>query len=94
MPRILKILHGVLMPLRNRCLVPPSCRTLCDPTDCSAPGLPVLRHLPECAHTPVCRVHDAIQSSHPLLAPSPLALENNDRELGRSSRLHDWIVFT
>ena len=27
--------------------------TLCNPTDCSTPGLPVLQHLPEFAQTPV-----------------------------------------
>ena len=49
-----------------------SCLTLCDPMDCSMPGLPVHHQLPELAQTPVCRVSDAIQSSHPLLAPSLL----------------------
>ena len=32
-----------------------------DPTDCSAPGLPVHHHLPEFAQTHVHRVSDAIQ---------------------------------
>ena len=30
-----------------------SCPTLCDPMDCSPPGLPVLHYLPEFAQTPV-----------------------------------------
>ena len=47
--------------------------TLCDPMDCSTPGLPVLHQLPELAQTHVHRVSDAIQPSHPLLSPSPLA---------------------
>ena len=47
-----------------------SCPTLCDPVDCSMPGLPVHHQLPELAQTHVHRVSDAIQPSHPLLSPS------------------------
>ena len=50
-----------------------SCPTLCDPMDCSTPGLPVHHHLPEFAQTHVHRVGDAIQPSHPLSSPSPPA---------------------
>ena len=50
-----------------------SCPTLCDLTDCSTPGFPVLHHLPEFALTHVCWSGDAIQLSHPLLSPSPPA---------------------
>ena len=50
-----------------------SCLTLCDPMDCSTPGLPVHHQLPELAQTHVHRVGDAIQPSHPLLSPSPPA---------------------
>ena len=32
------------------CSVTNSCPTLCDPVDCSTPGFPVLRCLPEFAH--------------------------------------------
>ena len=42
------------------------CLTLCDPMDCSTPGLLVHHQLPELTQTHVCRVSDAIQSSHPL----------------------------
>ena len=48
------------------------CPTLCNPTDCSTPGFPVHRQLPELTQTHVHRVGDAIQPSHPLLSPSPL----------------------
>ena len=48
-----------------------SCVTLCDPMDCSTPGLPVPHQLPELAQTLVHQVSDAIQPSHPLLSPSP-----------------------
>ena len=47
-----------------------SCPTLCDPMDCSMPGLPVHHQLPEPTQTHVHHVGDAIQSSHPLSSPS------------------------
>ena len=43
-----------------------SCPTLCDPMNCSTPGLPVHHQLPEFTQTHVHRVGDAIQPSHPL----------------------------
>ena len=51
-----------------------SCPTLCDPMDCSTPGLPVHHQLLEFIETYVDWVGDAIQPSHPLLTPSPPAL--------------------
>ena len=48
-----------------------SCPTLCDPMNCSTPGLPVHHQLPEFAQTHVQRVGDAIQPAHPLSSPSP-----------------------
>ena len=48
-----------------------SCQTLCDPMNCSMPGLPVHHQLPEFTQTHVHRVGDAIQPSHPLSSPSP-----------------------
>ena len=50
-----------------------SCPTLCDPMDCSTPGLPVHHQLTELTQTHVHWVSDAIQPSHPLLSPSPPA---------------------
>ena len=50
-----------------------SCSTLCDPMNCSTPGLPVHHQLPEFTQTHVHQVSDAIQPSHPLLPPSPPA---------------------
>ena len=50
-----------------------SCTTLCDPMNCSTPGLPVHHQLPEFTQTHVHRVSDAFQPSHPLLSPSPPA---------------------
>ena len=49
------------------------CPTLCDPMNCSMPGLPVHHQLPEFTQTHVHRVGDAIQPSHPLSSPSPSA---------------------
>ena len=50
-----------------------SCPTLWEPMNCSRPGLPVHHQLPEFTETHVHRVSDAIQPSHPLSSPSPLA---------------------
>ena len=50
-----------------------SCPILCDPMNRSTPDLPVHHQLPEFTDTHVHRVSDAIQPSHPLLSPSPLA---------------------
>ena len=49
------------------------CVRLCDPMDCSTPGLPVHHQLLEFTQTPVQGVTDAIQPSHPLSSPSPPA---------------------
>ena len=50
-----------------------SCPTLCNPMNCSTPGLPVHHHLPEFTQTHVHQVSDAIQPSHPWPSPSPPA---------------------
>ena len=46
-----------------------SCPTLCDPMDCSMPGLSVHRQLPDFTQTHVHWIDDVIQPSHPLLSP-------------------------
>ena len=51
-----------------------SCLTLCHLMNCSTPCLPVHHHLLEFTQTHVHQVGDAIQPSHPLLSPSPPAL--------------------
>ena len=43
------------------------CPTLCDPMNCSMPGLPVHHQLLEFTQTHVLQVGDAIQPSHPIL---------------------------
>ena len=50
-----------------------SCPTLCNPMNCSTPGLPVHHQLPEFTQIHVHRVSDAIQPSHPQSSPSPPA---------------------
>ena len=47
-----------------------SCPTLCDPMNCSTPGLPVHHQLPEPIQTHVRWVGDAIQLSYPLSSAS------------------------
>ena len=49
------------------------CPTLCNPMNHSMPGLPTHHQLPESTQTHVHWVDDAIQPSHPLSFPSPLA---------------------
>ena len=51
-----------------------SCPTLCNPMNCSMPGLPVHHQLLESTQTHVHWVSDAIQPSHPLLSLCPHAL--------------------
>ena len=51
------------------CSVAQSCPSLCDPMNCSTPGLPVIQFLLKLVKTHVCWVDDAIQPSHPLFLP-------------------------
>ena len=57
-----------------------SCPTLCDPMNCSMPGLPVHHQLPESTQTHAHQVGDAIQPSHPLSSPSPPALNPSQHQ--------------
>ena len=50
-----------------------SCPTLCDPMNCSTPGLPVYHQLPEFTQIHIHRVDDAIQPSYLLSSCSPHA---------------------
>ena len=63
-----------------------SCPTLCDPMNCSTPGLPIHHQLSEYTQTPVHWVGDAIQPSHPLLSPSLPALN-----LSQHQGLFQWV---
>ena len=57
-----------------------SCPTLCDPMNCSTPGLPVHHQLPEFIQTHVHRVGDAIQPSYPLSSTSPPTLNPSQHQ--------------
>ena len=63
-----------------------SCLTLCDPMDCSMPGFPVHRQLLERTQIHVHRIGDVIQTSHPLLYPSPPAFN-----LSKHQGLFQWV---
>ena len=63
-----------------------SCPILCNPMNCSTPGLPVHHQLLEPTQTPVHQVSDAIQPSHPLLSPSPSALN-----VSQHQGLFQWV---
>ena len=70
-------------------LVTQSCLTLCDPMNCSTPGVPVHHQIPELTQIHVHRVSDTIQSSHPLLSPSPPAPKPSQHQsLSNESTLH------
>ena len=57
-----------------------SCPTLCNPMDCSTSGFPVHHQFPKLAQTCVHQVADAIQTSHPLLPPSPPAFNLSQQQ--------------
>ena len=61
------------------------CLTICHPMDCSMLGLPVHHQFLEFTQTHLHWVHDAIQSSHPLLSP-PLNLN-----LSQHQGLFKWV---
>ena len=64
-----------------------SCPTLCNPLDCSMPGLSVHHQLPEFTQTHAHWVGDAIQPSHTLSSPSPPAFN-----LSLHQGLFKWIA--
>ena len=59
--------------------------SLCDPMDCSTPGLPIHQQLPEPTQTHVHWVSDVIQPSNPLLAPFPAL------NLSQHQGLFKWV---
>ena len=60
--------------------------TLCDSMNLSTPGLPVNHRLAESTQTHVHWVSDVIQPFHPLLSPSPPALN-----LSQHQGLFQWV---
>ena len=71
------------------CLVAKSCLALCCLMNCSTPGFPVFHYLLEFAETHVHWVGDGIQPSHPLLPPSPPALN-----LFQHQGIFQWAGFS
>ena len=63
-----------------------SCPTVCSPMDCSMPGFPVHRQLPELTQTHVHWVNGAIQPSHLLSSPFPPAFN-----LSQHWGLFQWV---
>ena len=63
-----------------------SCPTLCDPMNCSTPGLPVHHQIPESTQTYVHQVGDVTEPFHPLLSPSHPALN-----LSQHQGLFQWV---
>ena len=62
------------------------CPTVCNPMNRSMPGLPVHHQLLEPTQTHVHWVSDATELSHPLLSPSPPALN-----LSQCQGLFKWV---
>ena len=71
-------------------LVTQSCPTLCDPMNCTTPGLPVHHQLPEFTQTHVRRVGDGILPSHPRSSPSPPALNPSQHQSFPMSQHFAW----
>ena len=67
------------------CSVAQSCLPLCNPMDCSTPGLPVPHHLLRFAQVHVHCFGDAIQPSHPLMPSSSSTLN-----LSQHQGLFQW----
>ena len=85
----LKQLNSKFITLKNSAFLgPDQCSSvqslsrvrLCDPIYRSKPGLPVHHQLPEFTQTHVHQVGDTIQPSHPLLSPSPPALNPSQHQ--------------
>ena len=89
LPRSKHLLISYLILLVQFNSVAQSCPTLCDPMNCSMPGLPVHHQLSEFTQTHVHRVSDAIQPSHPLSSPSPPAPNPSQHQ-----SLFQWVNFS
>ena len=81
-----KLLTEIVTGMFCCCSVTQLCLTICDPMVYSTPGFPVLHYLTEFAQTHVHWVNDAIQQSHPLLSPSPPALN-----LSQHQGFFQWV---
>ena len=77
--------HSLIVPFNS---VAQLYLNLCDPMECSTPGLPVLHHLAEFAQTHVHWISNVIQPSCLLLTPSPPAIFPSIRVFSNESALH------
>ena len=78
-----QVMWGFLQQLSS---VTQSCPTLCDPVNCSTPGLLVHHQIPEFTQTHIHWVGDAIQPSHPLASPFPPAPNPSQHQ-----NLFQWV---
>ena len=62
-----------------------SCPILCNPMDCSTPGLPVHHQLPELAQT---HVHQVVMSSNHLISVIPFSCLQSSKHQG----LFQWVI--
>ena len=62
------------------------CPIICNPMDCSTPGLPILHYAPKFPQIHVHWANGAIQPSHPLSSPSPPAFN-----LSQHQGLFQWV---
>ena len=70
-----------------------SCPTLCDPMNCSTPGLPAYHQLPEFTQTHIHQVGNATQPCDPLLSPfssCPQSLPASESFSSESTLLMRW----
>ena len=63
-----------------------SCLTVCNPMNCSTPGLPIHHQLPEFTQTHVHWVNEAIQLCYPLPSPSPPSFN-----LSQHQEIFQWV---
>ena len=70
--------HALL--IHSCCSVSQLCPTLCDPMDCSTPGLSVPHHLLKFAQVHVHCMRVTIQPSHPLIPSSPSILNLSQQQ--------------
>ena len=94
-----KIVQLLLLPSVQFSSVAQSCLTLCNPMNCSMPGLPVHHQPPEFTQTHVHRVGDAIQPSHPLSslpppAPNPSQHQSLCQWVNSSHEVAEVLEFT
>ena len=73
----LNVIRLYIMPIfvQTCCSLAQLCLTFCSPMNCSMPGFPVLRHLPELPQAHVHWISEVIKPSSPLSPPSPPAYD-------------------